>query len=487
MKTSPKNFRKAARQEVAKREQINYLVGVSKDLNDKYDKAMSYYGDIDSQIKARDLGREIRDNSLGNLVELLERFEVNASLNGAKVLWAKDSDEACRIIGTIIEQRKVRTITRSKSTIAEEIKLDEYIKSKTRARIYHSDLGGFIMQQYDASPSHMLNPAINVKKEEVVEILHRSIGMPKTDDINEIAGFVADYLKDKFQKADMGITGVNQAVASTGSLLFVENEGDIRWSTSAPRIHVALMSIEKVCDNFADAFYLMELLNRNSIGQPISSYLSIVNGPKATKEKDAPEESYIILLDNGRSKAYVNDEFRDLLRCINCGRCAFRCPVYLRIGGYPYGNPYPGPKGTVLMPFILGLDETKHLYQACTLCGACEETCPVGVPHLNLIKKHRELKVDGDKTMDGTTNVWNKMLAQSYARAISMRPYYERGLIGLRAYFNSYATGNYISNLPGPMQSWFLSRDFPEMPAETFRDYWEKEGSKVDKEGEQDG
>lgn len=486
MNYSPRNFREIAREEVAKQEQSDFLVMVSGVFNYLCDNAMTNYGDEEEQKKAREFGGEIRANALENLAELLERFEANAVLNGMKVLWADDGEEACKMVGQIIEKHEVEVITKGKSMISEEIELNHYIETKTKAKVYEGDLGEFIIQQRGTPPFHIVGPAINLKLNEIVDLLHESIDMPKTDDANEIANYVRDFLRTKFQRADMGITGVNQAIASTGSLLLVENEGNIRWSTSSPRIHVALMSIEKVCDNLADAFYLTDLLTRNCTGQAITSYLSIINGPRKDKEKDGPEEVYVIIIDNGRSKAYLNEEFRKALQCIRCGRCSIKCPVYLRIGAYPYGNCYPGPMGVVLMPLLLGLNETKHLYQACTLCGACMEVCPARVPHVDLYEKYRQMKATGDGDYKASVNIWNKVFFQSFARWMSRRSFYERGLLAARTFLKANSTEGYVKNVPGPMNGWFISRDFPELPSQTFRKYWEEEGSKIAKEGKKD-
>ncbi len=483
MEATPKNFRRVAKEEVAKVEQSDFLIMVSGVFNYLCDSAMQVYGDLHEQREAKEVGGEIRANSLNNLAELLERFEVNAALNGIKVLWADDGDEACKLVGQLIKKHEVKTITKGKSMITEEIHLNDYIGNKTEAAVYEGDLGEFIVQQRGTPPFHIVGPAINLKLTEIVDILHDSIDMPKTEDAGEIANHVRTFLRTQFQKADMGITGVNQAIASTGSLLLVENEGNIRWSTSSPKIHVALMSIEKVCDNLADAFYLTGLLTRNCTGQAITTYVSLLNGPRHEKEKDGPEEVYVIILDNGRSKAYLNEELREALRCIRCGRCGIKCPIYLRVGAYPYGNCYPGPMGAVLMPLLLGMDETKHLYQACTLCGACMEVCPARVPHLTLYERYRQMKANGNKEFKATPNLGNKLLFKSFAKGMGNRWLYEKGLKVVRTYTKSAADDGYIKKLSGPAAGWFACRDLPAVPDITFKQYWEDEGQKVAKEG----
>lgn len=484
MKLTPRNFRKLAREEIAKEGQSKKLIKKCHELNVIQEEAMSYYGEQDGQDRARGIAGEIRTNTLDNLLELLVRFEVNASLNGSKVLWAENGDEAVSLIGQIIKQHNIKRVSKSKSSLLEEINISEYIKTKTDASIYHNNLGDFINEELKSPPFHLNNPILNLELEEIVTTLHKSIGIPLTDNPSDVASYVNDYFRSHNLKADMSITGVNQAIASTGSILIVENAGNIRIATANSKVQVAVMSIENLCDNLGDAFFINDLATRNSTGQTISSYLSIINGPKLEGEKDGPSELYVIILDNGRLDAYLAEEHREVLRCIKCGRCATVCPVFKRIGAYPYGNPYPGPIGNILMPLILGLNETKHLYQACTLCGACSEICPVQVPHVDLIMNYRNLKANGDRKLDATVNVWNKMLFQSYARAISKRSYYDRSIIGMRAYLNNNANGDYIENLSGPIQSWFITRDFPVLPEHTFQHYWKTKGHLLNEEGE---
>lgn len=484
MKLTPRNFRKLAREEIAKEGQSKKLIKKCNELNVLQEEAMSYYGEQDGQDRARGIAGEIRANTLDNLLELLVRFEVNASLNGSKVLWAENGDEAVNLIGQIIKQHNIKRVSKSKSSLLEEINISEYIKTKTNVSIYHNNLGDFINEELKSPPFHLNNSILNLELEEIVAILHKSIGIPLTDNPSDVASYVNDYFRSHNLKADMTITGVNQAIASTGSVLIVENAGNIRIATANSKVQVAVMSIENLCDNLGDAFFINDLATRNSTGQTISSYLSIINGPKLEGEKDGPSELYVIILDNGRLDAYLAEEHREVLRCIKCGRCATVCPVFKRIGAYPYGNPYPGPIGNILMPLILGLNETKHLYQACTLCGACSEICPVQVPHVDLIMNYRNLKANGDRKLDATVNVWNKMLFQSYARAISKRSYYDRSIIGMRAYLNNNANGDYIENLSGPIQSWFITRDFPVLPEHTFQHYWKTKGHLLNEEGE---
>ncbi|HZK44248.1 MAG TPA: lactate utilization protein B [Syntrophomonadaceae bacterium] len=483
MKANPLLFEEVAKVEVLNHEQSDFLVMVKGVFDYLCNNAMNDYGDSDKQDLARDLGGDIRLNSLGHLAELLEKFEANAIANGINVLWAQDGDEACKLVEGLIDKHDVKIITKGKSMITEEIDLNHYIESKTGVEVHEGDLGEFIVQQRGTPPVHIVAPAINLQLGEIIDILHESIDMPKTEDANEIADYVRGFLRTRFQRADMGITGVNQAVASTGSLILVENEGNIRWSTSAPKIHVALMSIEKVCDNLADAMHLVGLLTRNCTGQSITSYVSILNGPRKENEYDGPEETYLIILDNGRSKAYADSELREAMRCIRCGRCGVKCPIYLQIGAYPYNNCYPGPMGVALMPLLLGVDETKHLYQACTQCGACAEICPVQVPHLSLNARYRQMKASGDKEFKASSNIWEGLFFKSLTTGMNNLGLYKTGLASMRFFTKNSSSDGYIKKLPGPFSSWFISRDLPEIPSQSFRQYWETEGYKFTKEG----
>lgn len=486
MKANPRNFRKIAQVEVQNTAQTEFLGMVSGVFNYLCDTAMGSYGDYAGQLAAKELAGEIRLNSLNNLAELLERFEANAVLNGMEVLWAEDGAEACKMVEKLIEEYEVKVITKGKSMITEEIDLNDYITSRTDAKVYEGDLGEFIVQLRGTPPFHIVGPAINLKLDEIVNILHENTDMPITQEAPEIANHVRGFLREQFKQADMGITGVNQAIASTGSLLLVENEGNIRWSTSAPRIHVAIMSIEKVCENLADALHLTGVLTKNCTGQAITTYVSLLNGPRLEKEKDGPEKVYVIILDNGRSKAYADAELREALRCIRCGRCGIKCPIYLTVGAYPYANCYPGPMGVVLMPLLLGMDETKHLFEACTMCGACMEVCPARVPHLTLYDRYRQMRAVGNKDFKATTSAGNKIFFKSFARTVGNRRFFDRALIVARNYTRGSVENGHIKKLAGPFSGWFDCRDLPAVPASSFKDYWEKEGHILAKEGQKD-
>ena len=474
MDLRPENFQSVAQKEVAKVAQRDFVVMVAGVFNYLCDTAMTAYGEEPAQDEARTLGAQIRTNSLNNLAELLQEFESNANRNGIQVLWAADADEACQLVKDLVDKHQVKTISKGKSMISEEIGLNHFLEKEAGVEIYEGDLGEFIVQLRGTMPFHIVGPAINMTVQEIASVLQQHIDMPYTEVATEIVSYVRTYLRDKFEKADMGITGVNQAIASTGSLVLVENEGNIRWATSAPRVHVALMSIEKVCANFADAFHLLGLLTRNCTGQAITSYVSVLSGPRQAEEVDGPEAMYVVIIDNGRSKAYQDPLLKEALRCIRCGRCGIQCPIYLRVGAYPYGWIYPGPMGNVIAPVIMGLDRTRHLYEACTLCGACQAVCPSGMPHLDIMARYRQMNVKGDDKLGGTrVCIKERTGFKILALGLQNPALYKSGVKIARRLLNRRSQDGYITQMPGPMSGWFSCRDFPQMPDKTFRQRWQ--------------
>lgn len=470
----PEDFKAMARQEVEKVAQRDFVVMVGGVFNYLCDTALGGYGDREAQDQAKKTGEAIRANSLANLPGLLEKFEKNALANGMQVLWAADAEEACQMVKELVEKHQVKLISKGKSMLSEEIGLNHYLEQETGVRIYEGDLGEFIVQQRGTPPFHIVGPAINLTVQEIAQLLREYIDMPYTEVPAEIAGHVRAFLREQFEAADMGITGVNQAIASTGSLLLVENEGNIRWATSSPRVHVALMSIEKVCDNLGDALHLLGLLTRNCTGQAITSYVSLLNGPRRPGEIDGPEAMYVIIVDQGRSLAYQDPELKEVLRCIRCGRCGIQCPVYLRIGAYPYGWCYPGPMGNVLAPLIMGLDRTRDLYEACTLCGACQSVCPSGVPHLDLLARYRQMKALGNKTWQGRPVSWKERLTfKLWSRGVNHPRLYQTGLKVARSYMSKAAQAGWVNRLSGPLSGWFACRDLSLPPEESFRQRWQ--------------
>ena len=335
----------------------------------------------DAQLQAlREQAHAIRANSLGRQAELLEMLETKLIENGIQVHWAESPDQANAIIQGILDMADARTVVKGKSMVSEETGLNDYLEQRG-IEVIESDLGEYIIQMAHEPPSHIVAPAIHKNRVEVAQLFHEHHPEePYTEDIDALTGTARRVLRAKFAQADAGISGVNFAVAETGTLCLVENEGNGRLSTTAPRIHIAITGIEKVVEKLADVPPLLEILTKSATGQPITTYFNMISRPRQPGEKDGPQQVHLVLLDNGRSRIRIDAELLDTLRCIRCGACMNHCPVYVHVGGHAYGTTYPGPIGIVLEPQRLGIGQVGSLTSACSLCGACGEVCPVEIP-----------------------------------------------------------------------------------------------------------
>lgn len=337
----------------------------------------------------RDEGEAIRRAALARLPDLLEALEAKLTANGVKVHWAETPAEANRIFLDIAAANAARTVIKGKSMVSEEVELNHAL---TEAGIdaLESDMGEYIVQLADEKPSHIIMPAIHKTKAEIARLFAQRIpGVDYTDSVDELIQIGRRVLREKFFEADIGVSGVNFMVAETGTLCLIENEGNGRMSTTVPDVHVAITGIEKVIPRLVDLVPLLTLLPRSATGQAITTYVNLVSGPRKADELDGPREVHLILLDNGRTQAYADEQLRATLQCIRCGACINHCPVYTRIGGHAYGTTYPGPIGKIISPHLLGLEATHTLATASTLCGACGEVCPVRIPIPDILVRLR--------------------------------------------------------------------------------------------------
>ncbi|WP_119153097.1 LutB/LldF family L-lactate oxidation iron-sulfur protein [Caldimonas tepidiphila] len=338
----------------------------------------------------RDLGESIRKYSLSRLPDLLELLEQRLTEQGVQVHWAQTPDEANRIFRDIAQRHGAKTFIKGKSMVSEEIELNHEM-ARDGIRCLESDMGEYIVQLAGERPSHIIMPAIHKTKQQIAHLFEEKIPDTRyTEDVDELIATGRRVLRGEFRDAPIGVSGVNFMVAETGSLVLVENEGNGRMCTTVPDVHIAITGIEKVVERFEHVLPLYHLLTRSATGQAITTYLNVITGPRRAGERDGPRELHLILLDNGRSQAYRDEDFRPTLQCIRCGACMNHCPVYARIGGLAYGTTYPGPIGSIISPHLLGLEETKDLPTASSLCGACGEVCPVGIPIPELLMRLRE-------------------------------------------------------------------------------------------------
>jgi L-lactate dehydrogenase complex protein LldF len=340
----------------------------------------------------RDHLKAIRAATLANLAEHLETFERNATAAGAHVHWARDGAEAAGIVTGLARAHGVTLAAKSKSMATEEIHLNQALASAGITPV-ETDLGEWIIQLAEEPPYHIIAPAIHKTRDQVAALFARETGAPLvSDDIPALTALARHQLRQRFLEAGMGISGGNLAVAESGSIVLVTNEGNGRMVTSLPPLHVAIIGIEKIAPTWDDAAAWLALLARSATGQPLSIYTTVVTGPARPEDPDGPEEVHVILLDNGRSRL-LGTTYEEVLECIRCGACLNICPVYREAGGHAYGSPYSGPIGAVITPLLFGLEHYPALPHASTLCGACQDVCPVRIdlPRLLLALRAEEV------------------------------------------------------------------------------------------------
>ena len=330
----------------------------------------------------RHKGHAVKKQVIENLDEYLIQFEQQCRENGAIVHWASDTIEAQKIIYEIVKKNNVKTVVKSKSLTTEEIHLNKFLEEK-KIETLETDLGEYIVQLLDQIPSHLTAPALHLTRQDVGRIFHEKLGVDYTEDPTELLTIARTKLREKFLAADMGISGVYFGIADTGSLVVVENEANARLTMGLPKIHVAVMGIEKLLPSLKDLPTFLKILPVSATGQKQTVYVNIVSRPLQKLTGEGPGQVHVVLLDNGRSKILADPQLRETLFCIRCGACLNVCPVYQQVGGHAYGWVYMGPIGATLIPQYLGEMEGKHAPYASTLCGACFHACPVRInlPH----------------------------------------------------------------------------------------------------------
>ncbi|RWX57015.1 LutB/LldF family L-lactate oxidation iron-sulfur protein [Photobacterium chitinilyticum] len=400
------------------------------------DKRKTAFANSNEEENIRDLSEAIRQRCLSKLPDLLEQLETNCKRNGIQVHWAEDAGEANRIIADIAQSHNASTIVKGKSMVSEEVELNHEME-KLGIECLESDMGEYIVQLDGDKPSHIIMPAIHKNKQEVSDTFEHNLDdFTPTVDVDELIQTGRSRLRQKFHDADIGLSGVNFAVAETGTLCLVENEGNGRMCTTVPKVHIAITGIEKVVEFLSDVPPLYSALTRSATGQAITTYFNMISSPRREGELDGPEEVHLVLLDNGRSQAYRDEEMRKTLQCIRCGACMNHCPVYTRIGGHAYGTVYPGPIGKIISPHMMGLEKTKELVTASSLCGACSEVCPVRIPIPELLQRLRHEAKNppnkGTEAIDGqqaAANKAEKLAMQGFAYAATHPTLYHTGTL----------------------------------------------------------
>ena len=345
----------------------------------------------------RERGRQIKDETLNSLGQMLETFERQAVSNGMQVHYASTSEDACTIVYELMRSRGIERVLKGKSMATEEIKLNHFLQERGIDAI-ETDLGELIIQLNGEMPVHIVGPALHKNRYEVGQIFHEHLGAPLESDIEKLNAIAREHLRSDFARLKMGISGVNFAAASEGALWLIENEGNGRMCTTAPDIHVAVCGIEKLVPSLEDAATLAHLLTPSTTGQLIPAYCNIITGPRKAGEKDGPREVHVILLDNRRSSLLAHRELHEALRCIRCGTCLNFCPVFDKIGGHAYRSIYTGPIGEVITPNIFGIKEHGEMLSLCTQCGRCSEVCPEKIPLARLIRHLRAIRAGRGNT-----------------------------------------------------------------------------------------
>ncbi len=431
---------------------------------------------IDDLQELRGRAKAIKSEALEHLDEHLERFEEAARANGIRVHWASDADAARRVVLDIAARAGARIAVKAKSMVSEEIGLNDALIDAGVAPI-ETDLGEWILQLADETPSHILVPAIHKRRREIRDLFARILGRPMPEDAAGLTAIARNELRNRFATADLGISGANFLVAETGSFLLIENEGNIRLTTSLPRVHIAIAGIEKIVPRLEDLGPLVRIIARNGTGQPISCYQTLVSGPKTSPGDDGPEEVHVVLLDNGRSSILADELTAETLRCIRCSACLNICPVYRQIGGHAYGSVYPGPIGAILTPQIAGLHAASQLPDASSLCGACREVCPVDIdiPGVLLHLRNQAAETESGATprVDPVTEAKNRAARRGFGvwrwAMASPARYAMLGRLG-RISVRAIGRVPRLSGFIGPLRGWCAGRELPPAPDRSFRD-----------------
>jgi L-lactate dehydrogenase complex protein LldF len=457
------DFMAAAGQALADQQLQSALVRLTSTLMAGNRRAYAALPDSD---KLRDHAKQIKEHTLAHLDKYLEQLEESVKRNGGHVHWASTAEDAREIVVRIAHQGGCKRAVKSKSMTSEEIHLNEALEA-AGIEVAETDFGEFVIQLAGERPSHLVAPAVHHTRESIARILSKQVGEPLPTEPELLARTGRRLLRERFRAADLGITGVNFAVAETGTIVLVTNEGNGRLTTTCPRVHVALMGMEKVIPRYADLPVFLKLLGRAATGQSLSVYTTLITGPRRSGDLDGPQEFHLIILDNGRSKI-LGTPFRESLQCIRCGACLNACPVYRRIGGHAYGGVYSGPIGSILTPLFDSVTENPHLPHASSLCGACLAACPVriNIPHMLIGLRELQHHEKGKRLERWAYGLWREILK---------RPWLYR-LCTLTARFTMRwsDSGGWLKKLPGPGHGWTANRDFPAPAARSFRESWRK-------------
>src|SRR5689334_3262219 len=413
----------------------------------------------------------VKRHTINHLDYYLEEFARNVEAHGGKVVFCKDAQDVADFVLRLAKERGARLIVKSKSMTTEEVDLNERLEHHHLESV-ETDLGEYIIQLAHERPYHIVAPALHKTREQVADLITDRLGVARETVIEKQTMIARAVLREKFLSADIGVSGANFLIADSGAVVLVENEGNARLTTSAPKIHIAVAGIEKMIPRAQDLRVFLNLLGRSATGQPLSVYTSCLSGPRREGEIDGPDEFYVVLLDNGRTKLLPDRSKRQSLYCIRCGACLNTCPVYRKIGGHSFPWVYSGPIGAIITPQFMGVSHEPALPFASSLCGACGEVCPVKI---DIPKVLLELRSDVTKAqMRDKQNRIEKWAFRAFAWLMTHPRLFEfAGRIG--AGFAPDGEGKWLRSLPlsaGPVKAWLSQRDLPPPPTKSFREMW---------------
>ncbi|WP_080875677.1 LutB/LldF family L-lactate oxidation iron-sulfur protein [Oceanobacillus timonensis] len=414
----------------------------------------------------RQLGSEIRSHTLENIDYYLYQLSEEVEKRGGNVFFAETAEEANEYIESVVKKKEAKKVVKTKSMVTEEIGLNQTLE-QTGAEVVESDLGEWILQLDEDPPSHIVTPALHKNRQQIQDTFRGKKGYEQSDTPEELASFAREQLRQDFLSADVGITGCNFAIAESGSVTLVTNEGNAEMVTSLPDTQISVMGMERLVPTWEDMEVLVSLLTRAAVGQKLTSYITTITGARLEEEIDGPDDYHLVIVDNGRSKI-LGTEFQSALHCIRCAACINVCPVYRHVGGHAYNSIYPGPIGAVLTPLLDGYEDHKELPYASSLCAACTEACPVKIPLHEQLIRHREIIVEEEKK----SPVSEKIMMKGFAQWASNPAAYKLSTKVARTALKPWTKAEYVEHGPGPLKGWTDSRDFPAPGKQSFRSWW---------------
>ena len=439
-------------QDLEHRRKINYNIS---QYDRAFQKGRMQFSDMDT---ARERAKNVKWRATENLDKYLEEFERIFTSHGGQVIWAENTEQAQEEILKICKAKNARTIVKSKSMVTEEIHLNDFLKENNIESI-ETDLGEYIQQLDGEPPYHIVTPAMHKSKEDIAQLFHEKLQVESGLSPEQLALVARNKLRQKFQEAEIGITGANFILADIGGIAITENEGNARLSTTFPKTHIAITGIEKVLPSVNDLGLFWPLLATYGTGQNLTVYNTIFTGPRKEAEIDGPEEMYVILLDNGRTNILANEAVRESLYCIHCGACLNACPVYKNIGGHTYDTTYTGPIGSVITPHMRGMKEYKHLSYASSLCGACTAACPVKINIHELLLENRHESVESHFTSKSEKMAWYLWKRASLSRK-------------MMDFANGSTKNKVINKMFG--KAWGERRNLPDFAPKSFNQLWKE-------------